>query len=108
MVRPLATDVLELAAGGRLGETRLDVDGWGRLSAKLARGLFVHAAVESRELHALVDSPTGLTDTGGRDIRATLGLEVSFGAFGMTALGTGIRNDVGDRHLLGGQLVLRS
>ncbi len=35
-VRPLATDRLELALGGRLGETRLDTDGWFRLSARVA------------------------------------------------------------------------
>jgi len=108
VIRPLATDALELAVGGRLGETRLDVDGWGRVSARLARGFYAHAVVESRELHALVDSPTGLVDRGGRDVRATLGLEVSFGSLGVTALATGIRDDTGKNHPLGGQLVLRS
>lgn len=108
MIRPWATDRFELAVGGRLGETRLDLDGWSRISAKIARGFFVHAAVETRELHALIDSPTGLQDRGGRDLRATLGLEVSFGSLGVTTLATGIRDDAKERHLLGGQLVLRS
>jgi protease-4 len=108
LLRPLATDQLEVAAGGRLGETRLDFDAWGRVSAKLARGFFVHAAVETRELHTLVDSPLGLSDIGGRDVRATLGLEVSFGAFGITTLATGLRDDTGARSLLGGQLIVRS
>jgi len=108
MIRPLSTDQLEIALGGRLGETRLDLDGWGRISAKLTRGFFVHANVETRELHALIDSPTGLEERNGRDLRATLGLEVSFGAFGITTLATGLRDDTKARHLLGGQLVLRS
>ncbi len=108
MIRPLATDQLEIALGGRFGETRHDLDGWGRISARVARGVFVHAAVETRELHALVDSPTGLSDQGGRDIRATLGLELSFGAFGVTTLATGLRDDTNTRHFLGGQLVIRS
>ncbi len=108
VVRPLATDTLELAVGGRLGETRLDVDGWGRASVRLARGLYAHAAVESRELHALVDSPAGVMDVGGRDVRATLGFEISFGALGVTALATGLRDDTGTNHALGGQLVIRS
>ncbi len=108
MIRPFATDRFELAVGGRLGETRLDLDGWGRISAKIARGFFAHAAFETRELHALIASPTGLQDRGGRDVRATLGLEVSFGSFGVTTLATGLRDDTKERHLLGGQLVLRS
>jgi len=108
MVRPLATDRLELALGGRLGETRLDVDGWVRASAKLTRGVFAHAAVETRELHALIDSPTGLADRGGRDVRATLGIELSFGALGVTSLATALRDDTKARHFLGGQLVVRA
>lgn len=108
VVRPLATDRLEVAIGGRLGETRLDTDGWARVSARVARGMIVHGAVESRELHALEDSVTGQRDVGGRDARATLGLEISFGSFGVTGLATGLRDDFGTNHALGGQLVLRT
>ena len=105
--RPLATSALEVALGGRLGETRLDVDGWVRVSARIARGLYVHGALETRELHTLADSPTGMRDTGGRDARVTLGFEVSFGGVGVTALASGLRDDSGVNHGLGGQLVLR-
>ncbi|HEU0031180.1 MAG TPA: signal peptide peptidase SppA [Kofleriaceae bacterium] len=108
VVRPLATDQLELAVGGRLGETRRDLDGWTRVSARVLRGLYVHAAVESRELHTLEDSIMGVRDVGGRDLRATLGVEVSFGGFGVTALATGLRDDLGTNHPLGGTLVIRS
>jgi protease-4 len=108
VVRPLATGSLELALGGRLGETRVDLDAWGRISARIARGIYAHGALETRELHALADSSTGLRDIGGRDYRATLGIEVSFGSFGVTALATGLRDDTGSNHPLGGQLVLRS
>ncbi len=108
MVRPFSTGSLEVALGGRLGETRLDVDGWVRLSAKLARGVHVHGAVETRELHARVDSAAGRNDIGGRDIRATLGLELSFGGMGVTALASGLRDDTGANHPLGGQLILRA
>jgi protease-4 len=108
VVRPLATDRLEVAIGGRLGETRLDTDGWARVSARVARGVILHGAVESRELHALEDSVTGQRDVGGRDARATVGLEISFGSFGVTGLATGLRDDFGTNHALGGQLVLRS
>lgn len=107
VVRPLATDRLELAAGGRLGETRLDVDGWGRATARIARGVSLHAQVESREVVALVDAIDGRRERSGRDLRATVGLELSFGGAGVTLLGSGLRDDTGANHALGGQLVLR-
>jgi len=54
--------------------------GWmsmaGALSPRDAR-VYVHGMFETRELHAIVDSVTGVHDAGGRDYRATLGLEVS-------------------------------
>ena len=106
--RPLGTASLELALGGRVGETRADLDGWARLSARIARGLFVHLGIESREVHALINTAAGQLDDEGRDLRAMAGVELSFGAFGITAVGTGLRDDTGRNHLLGGQLVLRS
>jgi protease-4 len=108
VIRPAGTDALEVAVGGRLGETRLDLDGWTRLSAKIARGFYAHAMFESRELHALVDSPTGRSDVGGRDYRGTLGLELSFGATGIAAYATGLRDDTRSNHPLGGTLILRT
>ena len=106
-VRPLATDRLEVAIGGRLGEERLDLDGWGRIAARVARGVTAHAVIETRGLHGFEDSPAGAREIEGRDVRATLGLEVSFGGAGVAMLGTGLRDDRGGNHLLGGQLALR-
>jgi protease-4 len=108
VTRPLSTDALEVAVGGRLGETRLDVDGWARLSVRAARGLYVHGAVESRQLYVLETSPMGTREDETRDLRATLGLEISFGSFGVAAYGTGVRNDAGKNRLLGSTLVLRT
>jgi protease-4 len=105
VVRPLATDRLELAVGGRLGETRLDVDGWARASVRAARGTFVVAQVESRDLHELVDSPTGTIDEGGRELRATVGFALSFGSGGIASYGTGVRDAGGHDHALGGTFV---
>ena len=106
--RPIATDRLELAVGGRLGETRLDVDGWSRLSARIARGVYVHGAIETRQVYAFVNNAgSGRSEVEGRDVRATLGLELSFGALGLTTLATGLRDDTGANHPLGGQLVMR-
>ncbi|MBA3394753.1 MAG: signal peptide peptidase SppA [Deltaproteobacteria bacterium] len=108
LVRPLGRDVLEVALGGRLGETRLDADGWIRMSARIARGVTFVGALESRTVHALVDTATGRVQDDGRDTRATVGFEVSFGSLGVTTLATGLRDDTGANHVLGGQLVLRS
>ncbi len=106
VMRPLAHDALELAIGGRIGENRADVDAWARLSVQLTQGFTVHLGAETRELHALA-GPLDM-EVEGRDVRAMIGLELSFGRTGVTAITTGLRDDSGDRHFLGGQLVLRS
>jgi protease IV len=107
-VRPLGSDAFDAGFGGRIGETRRDVDGWFRASLRLARGVFLQGAVETRELHVLADSAIGTEQRGGRDVRATLGVELSFGAVGVTSLVTALRDDRGDNHALGGTLVLRA
>lgn len=104
--RPLGTDALEIAIGGRVGETRGDVDGWARVVGRMARGAYVIGNIESDELHALVDTPTGIADEGGRDVRATIGLALSFGAMGVAAYGSGLRDDLGKNHALGGTLIV--
>lgn len=106
--RPLSTDRLEIALGGRIGETRGDLDGWGRLSWRIGRGAWVTGSFESRDLHAFVDSGTGVTEQDGRDVRATFGLEISLGHLGVTALATGLRDDTDSRHFLGGAIVVRA
>ncbi|MBV8762559.1 MAG: signal peptide peptidase SppA [Deltaproteobacteria bacterium] len=106
LTRPLATDALEVAIGGRVGETRGDVDGWARVVGRIARGAYVVGAVETDEVHALVDTPTGVSDQGGRDVRATVGLALSFGSMGVAAFGNGVRDDLGKNHALGGTLVV--
>lgn len=106
LFRPLGRDVLELALGGRISEDDADADGWARLSARIARGFIVHAGIETRQLHAIT-APLGV-EVEGRDVRAMLGLELSFGRIGVTAIASGLRDDLGDRHFLGGQLVVRS
>ena len=105
--RPLQTDQLEVAVGGRVGETRGDTGGWARASVRAARGLYVLGQIESRELHEIVTSPTGVRDLDAREARATLGVEISFGKLGVTALGTGQRPDAGSSHALGGSFVAR-
>lgn len=108
MTRPFGVDAVEVAIGGRLGETRLDADGWARLSARIVRGFNVHLGFESRETYALIDTGVGRIEDNGREMRGTIGLEVSLGRFGVTTLATGVRDDTATNHLLGGQIVLRS
>jgi protease IV len=108
LVRPLGTDRLDLAIGGRIGETRRDVDGWARMTVRVARGAYVTGAVETRELYAFEDSPAGLREVEGRDVRATLGIELSFGGFGVAAYGTGLRDERGGRHASGSTFVLKT
>ncbi len=106
--RPLGSDRLDLAVGGRIGETRHDVDGWARISARVARGTIIHGVVETRALHAIEeDAIDGIRERDGRDIRATLGLELSFGSVDVLATATGMRDDAHARHFLGGSTVLR-
>jgi len=105
--RPLGTDMLDVAVGGRVGETRGDYGGWARASVRAGRGLYVLAQVESRALHEIVTSPTGVRDVDAREARATLGVEVSFGQFGLTALGTGSRSTTAGSNPLGGSFVAR-
>ena len=105
MVRPLGTDLLELSAGARIGETRGDVDGWARAGLRASRGVYVVAALESRALHAIDDSAAGPTDLELRETRATVGLELSLGRLGLAAYGTGLRAPGGSNHALGGTFV---
>jgi protease-4 len=107
-VRPFGTDRLELVAGGRIGETRGDLDGWGRISLRAARGVYLHAQLESDALHVIDDTTTSVMDVDGRDLRATLGVELSLGSFGAGIFGTGLRNERGERHALGSTLVFRA
>ncbi|HUJ60577.1 MAG TPA: signal peptide peptidase SppA [Kofleriaceae bacterium] len=105
-VRPFQTDALDVAVGGRVGETRGDLDGWARASLRVTRGVYLLGEVESRELHAVIDSPMGELDQDQRELRATLGLDVSFGKLGVAALGTGVRDDHGGNHALGSTQVI--
>ncbi|TMQ12664.1 MAG: signal peptide peptidase SppA [Deltaproteobacteria bacterium] len=106
-VRPLGTAAFEAGVGGRVGETRGDVDGWFRAAVRVARGITVQGELETRALHVLADSSIGTSDRDGRDLRATLGVELSFGAFGATSLATALRDDAGKTHALGGTAILR-
>lgn len=108
VLRPLGTAALEVALGGRVGETRADLDGWARISARITRGLYLHLGAESRAVHALVNTAAGQIEDDGRELRVMAGLELSFGALGITALGSGLRDDTGSNHPLGGQVVVRS
>jgi protease-4 len=105
VVRPFERDTLALAAGGRIGEAHGDLDGWGRVSLRAGRGVYVVGSIESRALRAVDVSPMGSVERTLRDARISLGVELSFGALGVIAVGSGIRDSQGERRLFGGGLV---
>jgi protease-4 len=106
-VRPLGTDKLDLGIGGRIGETRADIDGWARISAQLLPGVFLHGAIESRELSIVETTGAGTRSFQDRDTRATVGVELSFGRMGVAVYGNGRRDEHGAAQPLGGTLVAR-
>jgi protease-4 len=106
-LRPTGTDRLELAGGVRIGETRGDVDGWGRATVKVARGVYVMADFEDRELFEIDETPGGPTDRDVREYRATLGFELAIGNAGIIGSATGVRDPTGSNHALGGTFVAR-
>lgn len=108
VIRPLGTEQLEVALGGAIGEIRGDTDGWARVSGRLARGVFATAQLGTHATYALVDSPAGVVDDAGHDVRLTFGLELSLGGLGVSALATGLRDDTGHNHALGGTFVVRA
>ncbi len=106
-VRPLATDQLEVGLGGRIVEADGDLDGWARASARVVRGLYLHAGLETRALEVIETTPSGEDRRDARDLVATLGLEVSFGAAGVTTYGAGGLDEDGDARAFGGTVVAR-
>ena len=106
--RPLATDRLELALGGRIGETRADVDGWLRWSVKVTRGLYFRGDVGTRELHVLTQPPTGsVVESDERDYQLTAGVEVSLGGLGASIFGSGRMGSDHEARLGSGTLLVR-
>jgi protease-4 len=106
-LRPFGDDRLAVALGGQIGETRGDVDAWGRFSLRAARGVYLVGELRSDALHVIEESPSGVNDVDARDLRVSLGLDVSFGKLGVIGVGTGLRDDTGADHALGGAVVLR-
>ena len=76
-------------------------------SPSVARGVYVRGEVETRALHAIDDTSGGALEHSGRDLRATLGVELSFGEFGATSLASVLRDDTGKSRVLGGTAILR-
>jgi protease-4 len=109
--RPTGTDRLDLGLGGRLGGSlsrEVSADAWLRASVRATRGVYVHAAVESRELQVVETLPSGtVTSYQDRDLSATLGLEISFGGAGITTYGTGQIDEDGEVRAIGGTLIAR-
>jgi protease IV len=106
--RPTGTEVVELAAGGRIGEIRADLDGWLRGSWRVTRGLYLKGEVGARTLQVLEDLPSGERgEYQDRELHATVGFEISFGGLGASAYGSASLHDDQAR-LTGGTLLVRT
>jgi protease-4 len=108
--RPGGTERVELALGGRIGETHADVDGWLRGSVRLVRGLYLRAAVESRALTILdagADPAMPLTSEE-RELRVSAGFEISFGGVGAALYASGARSPDQGGAFTGGSLLVRA
>jgi len=107
--RPTGTERLELALGGRLGETRLDVDGWLRWSWRVARGIYFNGEVAAQSLQEVVATPGGEREDTIYEGRLTAGLEISLGSTGFSGYGT-LRtdDDGGNPQLMSATVVLRA
>jgi len=107
-VRPLATDRLDLGLGGRIDERRGDIDGWLRASLRIARGVYLHAAAESRAVRHIEIEGDVRRDLEEREVGLTVGLEVSFGAIGIAGYGNGRIDADGAGQAVGATVVARA
>ena len=106
--RPLGHSGLELAIGGRVGEVRGDVDGWFTARWRVLDGITLQGTIESRQLYAIDTAvATGVeSQIADRDVRAFVGLELSFGNVTTTAYGEGRRDEHGGYQGVGGTVAL--
>jgi len=108
LVRPFADERVEVASGARIGETRGDVDLWGRFAARLTRGVYLRGEVSMLTLQRL---GSGAVIGPARDERewfASLGFEVSFGGVGVTSLATAGFGGDRDARFVGGSVYARA
>ncbi|MBT8496458.1 MAG: signal peptide peptidase SppA, partial [Deltaproteobacteria bacterium] len=94
----------EVAAGGRVGEVRADIDAWLRGSVRIIRGLYFRTEVSTYELNQLL---AGTGSDQRREYRLAAGLEVSFGGLGAAAIASGAIDPDDDTRFRGGTLVFR-
>jgi protease-4 len=105
--RVFGTDRLALAIGGRVGESRGDLDGWLRADLRIARGVWLHAQADTRALHVVETTATGDVESDDRDFRGTLGVEIAFGRTSLLGWGMGGADRHGDARALAGAGMLR-
>jgi protease-4 len=101
--RPLGTDRLEIGVGAAVGERRGGLDARARLGVRLTDGLALRGGVELRTLFEI--------DAGGderrvHELRASAGLEISFGGVGAAAYAT-MASGLGKTRLEGATVMAR-
>ena len=106
-IRPFRTDRLEVALGGRIGETRADVDGWLRGSLRVVDGVFLRGSAEANELHVINESASGRTVSDQHEFRFTAGLEISFGGLGVAGYGATTLDSDGNSRFSSGTVTVR-
>jgi protease-4 len=106
--RPLGSDRLELGLGATLGERRLDLDPSFRFGVRLTDGLYLRGEVAALSRFELVDPAFDAGESRQEyGVRASLGLEVSFGQGGAALYGTGGHGAAGGTQLLGATAIVR-
>ncbi len=99
-------NAVALSVGGRVGETRGDVDGWVRMSWAFLRGWKAGVQVETSEVYA---ASSGASD---RSYTAHLGISASFGKGQLELWGSGSRGGIGSmantNRARGGSLLVRT
>lgn len=106
--RPFGSDRLELGLGATLGERRLDLDPAFRVGVRLTDGLYVRGEIAALSRFELKDPAFDAGESKqGYGLRASLGLEVSFGKTGAAMYGTGGRAVGGGTSMLGATAIVR-
>lgn len=103
-VRPFGTDALEVAAGVAIAEHRETVDPRLRLGVRVVPGLWLRAAGEL--LTRIEVDDTGSELDRKLEVRASAGIEVSLGSFGVGGYAIGTAGDLGNR-VEGGMGIVR-
>lgn len=107
-LRPTGSDVVDLGLGAAVREDDGAVDAWARAQLRLVRGVYAHLGASTGQVSVVSTSGAQVTRSDGRDMRVSVGLELSLGAMGVTTWASGVRDEGGASHPLGVGVMVRS